>query len=122
METNTDWIVHICSHEDWSVAQSEGEYRAASLETEGFIHCSTPEQVLETANRYYAGASGLVLLWIDPEKVQSEIRWEPAHDEQYPHIYGPIHLDAVAAACQFTAEADGIFRRLPSRSEVSGGS
>jgi uncharacterized protein (DUF952 family) len=69
MEVRMDHILHICSLEDWQAAQAAGEYRADSLEAEGFIHCSRPEQILGVANRYYAGSTDgkrdLLLLCID---------------------------------------------------------
>jgi uncharacterized protein (DUF952 family) len=112
------WIVHICERQEWEAAlksavQAEGEYRAVSLEEQGFIHASRPEQALETANRYYRGRGDLVLLWIDVERLLPELRWEGATGEIFPHIYGPLNLGAVKAAIVFPPEGDGIFRKLP---------
>ena len=113
-------IAHITTQPDWRAAQTQGEYRAASLETQGFIHCSTPEQVLRVANAFYRDASNLVLLWIAPERVQAEIKWEPPDmsdphaGELFPHIYGPLNVDAVTGASDFSPWADGSFRELPS--------
>ena len=50
-----DTLLHIAEPDVWAAALGAGEYRAASLATEGFIHCSSPSQVLTTAARYYAG-------------------------------------------------------------------
>lgn len=108
-----EWIVHISPDAEWQLAKSSGLYRAASLETEGFIHCSRPEQVLEVANRFYLGQTGLWLLWIDPERVQAEIRWEAADGQTFPHIYGPLNLDAILRVTEFTPDADGVYRRMP---------
>ena len=71
-------IYHLTSRQAWVEAQSRGEYRAESLETEGFIHCSTLPQVLKSANKFFGGQTGLLLLWIDSEKVESEIKYELA--------------------------------------------
>ncbi|MCE1251930.1 MAG: DUF952 domain-containing protein [Anaerolineae bacterium] len=104
-------IYHIISGVDWKNAQQAGLYRAPSLETEGFIHCSTRNQVLNTAARYYQGASDLLLLHIDMMRLTSEIRFEDTagHDSLFPHVYGPIALDAVVAAVAFPCRADGLF-------------
>ncbi len=98
-------IYHITSLREWREAQQRGEYRAASLESEGFIHCSTETQVLPVAEKYYRGRGRLLLLAIDPARLSSELRWEPPsggapppgvpEGEPFPHIYGPINLDAV---------------------------
>ncbi len=93
-------IVHICPRQDWLAARGTGVYRAGSLEKEGFIHCSRPEQVLAVANRFYRGVPDLVLLWIDPAQVIAEIRWEAADGEVYPHVYGVLNTDAVEAVSE----------------------
>jgi uncharacterized protein (DUF952 family) len=100
------------SKEDWDRAQAAGEYHG-TLDTEGFIHCSTPEQVIATANRYYRARKDLLLLWIDPEKLKSEVHWEASHDQIYPHIYGPLNPDAVERIAVFLPDRDGEFRHLP---------
>jgi len=106
-------IVHICQKTAWEAAQASGEYRPPSLDTEGFIHASLPEQVLSVANRFYAGQNDLLLLWIDPRRVSASIRYEPADGELFPHIYGALELDAVQVVRPFPGDAEGIFRRLP---------
>ena len=62
-------IYHITYQVDWSSALDAGVYTANSLASQGFIHCSTREQVLPVAERCYAGQTGLVLLCIDEEKL-----------------------------------------------------
>ncbi len=124
-------IYHITRREAWETARRRGEYRAPSLEEEGFIHCSTAEQVEAVANTFYRGQRGLVLLMIDPARLTAEVRWEapspPAGAEstlegvipsRFPHVYGPINLDAVAKVFSFEPESDGRFvwpRHRPSR-------
>jgi len=113
-------ILHIVPRTDWQTAQKEGIYRTASLQAEGFIHCSTPEQVLDTANRYYAKRGDLLLLWIDPQALTAELRWEEAHGERYPHLYGALNLEAVSQVSPFPPEPDGVFRTLPTFSNNNG--
>ncbi|HEX7976092.1 MAG TPA: DUF952 domain-containing protein [Anaerolineales bacterium] len=105
-----EWIVHICPESEWQAAQANGVYRSPSLDTEGFIHCSRPAQLLDVANRYYRGREGLLLLWIDPGRVQAEIRWEESDGQAYPHIYGPLNLDTIIKVTDLTSDADGVFR------------
>lgn len=105
-------LVHICPQSDWEKAMQEGEYRPETLESEGFIHCSTPQQVLATANRYFTGLNDLVLLWIAPRLLKAEVRWESAGTEVFPHIYGALNLEAVLSIENFRPDQDGIFRTL----------
>ena len=103
-------LLHLCRPEEWESALVSGAYRADSLESEGFIHCSTPEQIVATAQRHRQGQQGLLLLVIDPDRVGPEIRWEEAKNgEAYPHIYGPLNVEAVTAVKPFPLQPDGSF-------------
>lgn len=108
----TEFILHITTRAAWSAAGKAGQYEADSLAEQGFIHCSRESQVLRVANSYYAGQPGLVLLVIDPAKLSPELRWEPGTDlasELFPHVYGPVNLDAVVDVLPFEPNADGTF-------------
>lgn len=105
-------ILHLCPRQDWLNCQSRGEYRAESLGREGFIHCSSPEQITEVANRYYQGIPDMVVLRINPDKLFSEIRWVKIGKAHYPHVYGPINLEAVDKVSNINPESDGIYRHL----------
>ena len=103
-------ILHITGQKMWLQAQKMGFYRCESLETEGFIHCSHPEQVVATANRFFRGQRGLVLLAIAPSLVHAEIKEEevPLHG-CFPHIYGELNLDAVVWVIGFEPNEQGEF-------------
>ena len=105
-------IYHITTRLAWAAAQETGAYRADSLASQGFIHCSTSDQVVRVANAFYRGQSGLVLLEIDSSVLKPDVRWEPGTDkadELFPHIYGVIDVDAVLRVLDFPAEAQGTF-------------
>ena len=107
-------IFHICSSTAWAVTKN-GEYRCPSLDSEGFIHCSTRDQVADVANYLFRGQRELVLLVIDPERVVPSIRYEDASNgELYPHIYGPLNVNAIVRVETFKTNADGTFE-LPAR-------
>jgi uncharacterized protein (DUF952 family) len=75
----------------------QGFYEAASLHIEGFIHCSKAEQIAGVLERYYKGKTDLVKLVIDTSKLINELVYEvaPSVNQEFPHIYGPINLNAV---------------------------
>jgi uncharacterized protein (DUF952 family) len=112
-KSGISWIVHLCKKSEWEAAQQVGEYHTASLDQIGFIHCSRLEQVVGVANRYFAGQPDLVLLWIDPACLSTEVRWESSDGDTYPHVYGSIALAAVAAVTDCPADSDGVFRQTP---------
>lgn len=104
-------ILHITTEKEWQTAVAAGEYRADSLESEGFIHCSTVDQVLLPANERFAGQTGLILLTIDPAKLSAELVYEDCYEsgQEFPHVYGPLNLDAVAGLLDFLPNPDGTF-------------
>jgi uncharacterized protein (DUF952 family) len=104
-QTMDERLVHLCLRRDWEQAVQDGVYRAASLDELGFIHLSRPEQIQGVAQHYYAGVQGLVLLWIDPHKLDAEIRWEASDGQIFPHLYGALNVEAVQAVQDFPAEA-----------------
>ncbi len=91
------YIYHITTRNEWERALAEGAYQALTQAAEGFMHCSTAEQVPGVLERYYAGKTGLVKLCIDPERLTSPLIYELASsvNQVFPHIYGPLNTDAV---------------------------
>jgi uncharacterized protein (DUF952 family) len=104
---------HIATRAAWAQAQAAGEYRPASLQSEGFIHLSLPEQVVATANRFFRGQRDLVLLQIEVGLLRAPIRMEMADGQQFPHLYGPLNLEAVRCALDWSPGPDGTFTALP---------
>jgi uncharacterized protein (DUF952 family) len=90
------FIYHIVLPETWEHFKGRPSYRAESLDTEGFIHCSYANQLEGVISRYYASAERLLVLKLDTEKLRSKLVEEPStNGEIYPHIYGRINMDAV---------------------------
>ncbi len=105
-------LFHITSVKEWLAAQSQGEFITSSLAKEGFIHCSLAQQVLGVANFKYRDRTDLILLEIDENKVKEPVKYEDLYNlnEDYPHIYGPLNLDAVVRILPFLPTNDGIFQ------------
>jgi len=89
-----------------------GTYTADSLAAEGFIHCSEPQQVVWVANSRFRGRRDLVLLHIDPSRLEAMVRCENLEggQELFPHVYGAISVDAVVDVTPFAPLPDGTFR------------
>ncbi len=93
-------IYHIVLPEVWAAFYT-GLYRHASLETEGFIHCSFADQLDGVIERYYAKEDEVVVLEIDSDRLMSRMIKEPStNSEIYPHVYGPINRDAIVSVAQ----------------------
>src|SRR6201996_9816641 len=107
-------LVHLIPSDEWSSATVCGELRPESLSSAGFVHLSTLEQVHLPANRLYRGRDDLVLLRIDPGRLDAPIRWESgvATDPEsmlFPHLYGALPVTAVIKVTSYRPGADGIF-------------
>lgn len=102
-------IFHIAERHRWEQAVAGGSYTASTLgrelHEEGFIHCSTTEQVGGVAERFYRGVQNLVLLHIDEAQLTSPVRWEAVGGTGglFPHVYGPIDPTAVVRVEPFDA-------------------
>jgi uncharacterized protein (DUF952 family) len=105
-------LLHITSREQWQTAQAAGIYRGDTLKTDGFIHCSLAAQVIDVANTLYQGRDDLVLLVIDEAQVEPEVRYEDCYEtgQHFPHLYGPLNVDAVRDVLPFSPGTDGTFR------------
>ena len=88
-------IFHLALTADWEAAEQTGTYAVSTLgrtlEEVGYIHCSYPEQVRDTARAFYAGRDDVVVLTIDPSLLEAEVRVENG----FPHVYGPVPVSAV---------------------------
>jgi uncharacterized protein (DUF952 family) len=117
-------IFHLTTKTAWDEAQTKGEYVAESLATEDFIHCSTLAQALPVANHYYKDQDALILLMIEDTLLSSELKWEAPsggtpppgvpEGDPFPHIYGPINLDAVVSASDLIRDANNEWVLPPS--------
>jgi uncharacterized protein (DUF952 family) len=94
-------IFHVTEPRRWERSLLDGRHTgstwATDLADEGFIHCSTAEQWPGVVERFYGSVPALVLLHIDEQRLSSPLVWEGAQDvdDAFPHVYGPIDLDAV---------------------------
>ena len=90
-------IVHITTPVAWADAIATGAYTADSLATEGFIHCSDERQLAWVVQKHFSGRTGLLLLHIDPARLDAEVKYENLEGgtDLFPHVYGPIPVSAV---------------------------
>ena len=93
-------VFHIALEDDWDAARRDGVYHCRSLESEGFVHCSTADQWPRVLEERFNGVTGLVLLGIELERFPAEVRWENLEggSELFPHLYGPVPVSAVISA------------------------
>ncbi|MGI9610082.1 MAG: DUF952 domain-containing protein [Acidimicrobiia bacterium] len=104
-------LLHIISRDELAAARATGQIAPPSLDAEGFVHCSYPEQVLVPANERFRGREDLVLLSLSSDRIPALLVVEDSYGSgtSFPHVYGPIPVDAIEAVIEFPAEPDGTF-------------
>jgi uncharacterized protein (DUF952 family)/ribosomal protein S18 acetylase RimI-like enzyme len=105
-----DVLVHLIEPTAWRAALADGAVRPPSLNSVGFVHLSTPEQVHLPAERLYPGRRDLVLLVVDPDRLTGSVRFEPGVPADpggmlFPHLYGPLPVSAVVAVVPYRPPA-----------------
>jgi uncharacterized protein (DUF952 family) len=96
----------------WEAVPAGSSYQAATLASEGFVHCTAEPPILEAvANRFYRSEAGdWLILLVDLDQVAAPVRWEAADGHLFPHIYGPIEREAVVSVIPFPRRDDGTYR------------
>ena len=90
-------IFKLCTSAEWSAAEAAGSYDGSDLDkNDGFIHLSSAATVKQTAALYFADLPDVVLVAVDPDKIENPLKWEESRGGAlFPHVYGPLNLDAV---------------------------
>jgi uncharacterized protein (DUF952 family) len=105
-----DVTYHIAPVDVWESQMFGTSYEPEGFAQEGFIHCTdTLDELVAVGNRYYQDdPRPFVVLAIDCDEVTPDIVYE---DERqiFPHIYGPLNLDAVISVQPVLRAADGSF-------------
>lgn len=105
-------LLHLVGRDEWRAAVDSGvAYRPSGADDVGFVHLSSPHQVLVPANRLMRDRHDVVVLVIDPARLRDEVRWEegvpPEPGQLFPHLYGAVDLDAVVAVVELPRAPSG---------------
>ena len=104
------FIYHIALIKDWRRALERGCYELPSLASEGFLHCSTASQLVDTANLHFRGHRRVLLLKICVDKLSAPLRFEQSRDQQeFPHLYGPLNCSAVDSVKAWAVGTEALF-------------
>ncbi|MBN2616766.1 MAG: DUF952 domain-containing protein [Spirochaetales bacterium] len=113
-------IYHLVNKSKWSKFKLAAFYTTNSLEREGYIHCSFEHQILKVANMFHHGETDLLILCIDSKKIESILKVEDLFglNENYPHIYGQLPINAIEKVLEFKVDSNGYFI-LPDLNPIS---
>lgn len=90
-------IYKILRRPEWDTFRAAGVTSGAPVDlTDGFIHFSTASQVTETAAKWFAEDSDLVLVAVDSDRLGVELKWEASRGGAlFPHLYRRLSLSEV---------------------------
>lgn len=82
-------IYKILRRSEWDAFRAAGQTLGAAVDqADGFIHFSTAAQVAETAEKYFATESDLVLVAFQSDALGPLLKWEPSRGGAlFPHLY-----------------------------------
>ncbi len=102
-------IYLLSSQAEYQQALDNGSLVRDSLQSEGFIHAAPRSQLNRIANKYYQDKVQPLILVVDKKLISPQVKWEPATGGLYPHIYGPLNINAVTQAEKISLADDGNF-------------
>lgn len=90
-------IYKIFLRPEWDAFRAAGQTAGAPVDlADGFIHFSASPQLAETAAKYFAQISDLVLVACDADRLGPALKWEPSRGGAlFPHLYRELRLDEV---------------------------
>jgi uncharacterized protein (DUF952 family) len=105
--------LHLVPEPVWQAHQGAATYTPERFAEEGFVHCTDGEEnVLRVGTTFYSDdPRPYLVLTLDVDRLQSPVRYEDP-GQIYPHVYGPINLDAVIDVRRVVRLADGSFSEI----------
>ncbi|MGH2557517.1 MAG: DUF952 domain-containing protein [Thermomicrobiales bacterium] len=104
---------HMTPREVWNAQAAGPHYQPEAYEADGYIHCTDVEGNLpRVANDFYSGdAREQIVLVIDVRRIEAVVKYEDP-ECMFPHIYGPLNVDAVMARRSMEREPGGAYLRV----------
>jgi uncharacterized protein (DUF952 family) len=107
----TETLYRILSQANWEKALVRGHMvQSESDVRDGFIHLSTEETYVESANRYFQPEDRPLALILNPAMLKGEIRWVDvaSRGARFPHLYASeIAIGAVQSVVPLESNSEG---------------
>ena len=105
-------IYKILPATEWEKVKKSAAFLGSDVDIrDGFIHFSDAGQVEATAERYFRGQDGLLLVAADAVALGEALKWEVSRSgEKFPHLYATLPMSAVIWTKTLLREPDGRHR------------
>jgi len=109
-ETHPASVYRLATAAEWREAQRSGLVPLREIdEKDGYVHLSTRDQVIATANIHFKGAADLLALEIPFAAIADNVKFElaPKRGETFPHLYARLEAAQVREAIPLIDGPDG---------------
>ena len=103
-------IYKILPKVEWDAARAAGAFAGSAVDlADGFIHFSGHDTAQRTAQLYFKGQAGLMLLTVEADDLGEALKWEASRDGAlFPHLFRDLKVDEVIAERALELDADGV--------------
>jgi len=103
-------IYKILPKTEWDAARAAGTFAGSAVDlADGFIHFSGHDTAQKTAELYFRGQEGLVLLTVEADDLGEALKWEASRGGTlFPHLFRDLRADEVVAQRALALDADGV--------------
>ena len=99
-------IMHTANRDEYEQEIRTGAYGLQSLKKCGFLHCSDLDTYYLVAPNFRDDPNEKVILLIDTDRLDCEVKWEDGGGLDFPHIYGLLKEDAIVGVYPHLWSAD----------------
>ncbi len=103
------YIIHSVIKKEFENEIKSGYYGNNSIKKFGFIHCSDLDTYYLVAPNFKNENMDRLILLIDTDKVEKEIKWEEVQGVKFPHIYGLLNQSAIMGIYEHLWNVDNIW-------------
>ena len=102
-------IYKILSRSGWDAARAVGTFAGSAVDlADGFIHFSGHDTAQRTAELYFKGQTGLILLTVEADDLGGALKWEASRGGAlFPHLFRDLKVGEVLAERALELDADG---------------
>jgi len=103
-------IYKILPKAEWDAARAAGAFAGSAVDlADGFIHFSGHDTAQRTAQLYFKGQAGLMLLTVESGDLGEALKWEASRGGAlFPHLFRALKVDEVIAERALELDADGV--------------
>ena len=94
---------------DWKNVSDKGNFSPDSVKDDGFVRSFTGEQAEDIINHHFEGEERILLIVLDPLRIQSPIKHIKEDGFKFVAIQGAVSIDAIIDKIKLRSDKKGKF-------------